>query len=434
MIPTVAIVGRPNTGKSTLFNRLIGRKSAITYDESGTTRDRVFGHATISGKPVILVDTGGLEVSSEDDMESDIRKQSLLAIEQADVVVFVVDMTEELTASDFGAAQVLRETDKPVILVASKCDSGKMTEKFYNIYELGFGDPVKLSAIHAMGIDELGSRLKKEMADLDLDFADSDKFEDRITLSFVGRPNAGKSSLVNSLLGKDQVIVSDKPGTTRDSVTLPFDYEDDGFVFIDTAGIRKSGKRRGEWLEKFTFMRSLQSIEMSDVVVLVLDAEAGLGKQDMRVSQFALEAKKGLIIVLNKADLVKPEEKNKLLSVMTRRMAYAHFAPVIFTSAKTGKNVLEILAQAKRIDAERKKMVKTRELNYFLERIVAKHPPPAGIKFKFIEQVGTEPPHFLMFANKPEKVHFSYKRYLDNEIRNEFGFGGTAMTLSFKHK
>jgi GTP-binding protein len=292
-----------------------------------------------------------------------------------------------------------------------------------------------VSAVHNLGIDVLRLTIEKKLKAMKFSkFKVKKNKSDRIEICFVGRPNVGKSSLVNAILGKEQVIVADIPGTTRDSVSLLFDYEDKGFVLTDTAGIRRSGKLRESKVEKYSVLRSLKSIQVSDVCVLVIDSVEKLAKQDMRVCEFILEAKKGLIIVLNKADLVKPEEKNRLLGLMHNRMPFAHFAPVIFTSALKGRNVLEVLLQAKNISEERKKQIKTKEINYFLERIVGSHPPKSGVKFKFVEQVDVNPPTFLFFVNTPEEVHFSYKRYLENSIREEFGFNGTCLDLKFKGK
>jgi GTP-binding protein len=440
MIPTIAIVGRPNTGKSTLFNRILGTKFSITFDESGTTRDRVFGRVNLNGYPMIVVDTGGLEFSSEQDsMEADIQKQSMVAIEEADVIMFVVNAAQELTATDYAAAKLLRESGKPVVLVASKCDNVSLEESAYNLYELGFDKPIKTSAIHNNGLIDVENALVKRVKKLG--FKVGDRYKDRdgvssdeIRLSFVGKPNVGKSSLVNRLLGKERVVVSDTPGTTRDSISLEFEYDEKEFLLVDTAGFKRSGKRRGDWLEKFTVLRSLQSIEQSDVAVLVIDSSQGLTKQDMRVSEFILEARKGLIVVMNKADLVKPEQKNRLLGLLQHKMAYMHFAPVIFTSALTGTNTLKVFDLAISIAEERKKRVKTRELNYFLERTIGKHPPKPGINIKFIEQVDVEPPTFIIFVNHPDKVHFSYRRYIENELRKEFGFSGTAIEIKWKKK
>lgn len=436
MYPTVALVGRPNTGKSTLFNRLVGKKASITYNQSGTTRDRIFKLVSFNDIPTLLVDTAGLDSEKhEDDLENNVQKQSEVAIEEADVILFVVDSTAELTQADFKVAEILRKSKKKVILVGSKSDDEVVDEYGSNLYVLGFDDPLRVSAVHNLGIDELLEVIGKSLKSLKFSkFKSKKPPENQINISFVGRPNVGKSSLVNAIFGKEQVIVSDVPGTTRDSVSLMFEFEDKNFLLTDTAGIRRSGKLRKEWLEKYSVLRSIKAIESSDVCVLVIDSFEKLSKQDMRVSEFILDAKKGLIIVLNKADLVKPEEKNYLLALLRNKMPYAHFAPVIFTSALKGRNVIEVLTQAVAIAEERKKQVKTKDINYFLERTVAEHPPKSGIKFKFVDQVDTRPPTFLFFVNKPDELHFSYKRYLENAIRQEYGFTGTALDLKFKGK
>ncbi len=436
MYPTVALVGRPNTGKSTLFNRIVGKKAAITFNESGTTRDRVFELIEFDEIPTLIVDTAGLDFGkARDEIEANVVKQTHIAVEDADIILFVIDATTELTAADFSAAKLLRQSKKTVILVASKADNPKIEDNVYNLYELGFGEPMKVSAVHNLGIDLLKLTIEKKLKALKFSkFKIKKTVSDRTEICFVGRPNVGKSSLVNSILGKEQVIVSDVPGTTRDSVSLIFDYEDTGFVLTDTAGIRRSGKLRESRVERYSVMRSLKAIQVSDICVLVIDSVEKLTKQDMRVCEFILDAKKGLIIVLNKADLVKPEEKNRLLGLLHHRMPFAHFAPVIFTSALKGRNVLEVLSQAKTISAERVKQVQTKEINYFLERTVGSHPPKSGIKFKFVEQVDVNPPTFLFFVNTPAELHFSYKRYLENAIREEFGFNGTCLDLKFKGK
>jgi GTP-binding protein len=435
MIPTIAVVGKPNTGKSTLFNRMLGHKSAITFDESGTTRDRVFGHMYLDEKPILLVDTGGLDLMQEsNELEVNIQKQTHLAIAEADLIIFLVDGTEELTVTDFNAAQFLRESHKPVILVASKCDNLKSDDFIFNLYELGFGDPIKLSSIHNIGLDELEDAILKSLKKQNITLDEKEVHSDLITLSFVGRPNVGKSSIVNSLLGKDQVIVTPIAGTTRDAISLHFDYNDQKFVFVDTAGIRRMGKLRGQWLDKFSFVRSLQSIEISDIAVLVIDAAEGVSKQDLRVSEYILEAHKGLIIVLNKCDLIDAEAKDRLIDDLKYKMDYVGFAPVVFVSALTGKNILEILNCSLLIAQERKKRIPDMQLNYLLEVLVGKHSPGAGILITYAEQVSIEPPTFVFTVNKPQSIHFSYKRYLENEIRKKFGFNGTAVRLIFKDR
>ena len=432
MLPSVAIIGKPNTGKSTLFNRIVGKNLSITFDRAGTTRDRVFELLELKRKQFLLVDTAGLDFSSSEDLETDIRKQSQIAINESDIIVFVIDLSVPLSADDFLAAKMLRQSNKPVIFVGSKND--RRNEEYYiNSFELGFGEPICLSAVQNRGINDLTNAISKQLTKFKAPKA-IDTFGRSNKICFLGRPNVGKSSLMNSLMGSDQVIVSDIPGTTRDSVSLPFSFKGTNFVLTDTAGLRKQGKLRYDRLEKFSVIRSLQALEYTDVGVLVIDGSQELAKQDLRVSEHILEAKKGLVIVINKADLIKPEQKNMWLRELQVRMPYAYYAPIIFTSALTGTNVTRVLDLAKDIVLERKKVLKTRDLNYFLERVVDKHPPKSGIKFNFIAQVDCEPPTFNVFLNKPKVLHFSYKRYIENEIRSEYGFEGTAMTMRFKPK
>jgi len=432
MLPSVAIVGKPNTGKSTLFNRLVGKKLAITFDLAGTTRDRVFELLELKRKQFLLVDTAGLDFASREDLETDIRKQTEIAIAESDMVLFVVDLSAPLSSDDFLAAKMLRQAGKPVVLVGTKNDR-KVEEYYYNIFELGFGEPICLSAVQNRGVNDLTNAISKFLTSFKAPKS-VETFGRANKICFLGRPNVGKSSLMNALFGNDKVIVSDIPGTTRDSVSLPFTYNNTNFVLTDTAGLRKQGKLRYDRLEKFSVIRSLQALEYTDVGVLVLDATEELAKQDLRVSEHILEAKKGLVIVVNKSDLVKPEEKNRWLRELQVRMPYAYYAPIIFTSALTGTNVSRILDLAIDIVTERRKVIKTRELNYFLERVIDNHPPKSGIKFNFIAQVDTQPPTFNIFLNKPKVLHFSYKRYIENAIREEYGFAGTAMTLRFKPK
>jgi GTPase len=432
MLASVAIIGKPNTGKSTLFNRIVGKKSAITFDKAGTTRDRVFELVSLKSRQFLLVDTAGLDFGSNEDLESDIRTQTEIAINESDLILFVIDLSRPVSSDDFLAAKILRQSGKPVLLVGSKSDR-KVDEYFYSCFELGFGEPLSLSAIQNRGVVELNQALNKQLNALKLPKS-TETFDRANSICFLGRPNVGKSSLMNSLMGSKKVIVSDIPGTTRDSVSLPFKYQETNFMLTDTAGIRKQGKLRFDRLEKFSVIRSLKALEYTDVGVLVIDVTQLLAKQDLRVSEYILEAKKGLVIVLNKADLIPPEKKNMWVKLLQSRMPYAYYAPVIFTSALTGTNVTKILDLAIDINKERRKMLPTRELNYFLERTIDKHPPKMGLRFSFIQQVDTCPPTFNIFVNKPKDLHFSYKRYIENAIRDEYGFEGTAMTLRFKSK
>lgn len=431
MLPVVAIVGKPNTGKSTLFNRLVGKKKSITFDEAGTTRDRVFEHMQLRGKNFLLVDTGGLDFSSsKDSIDFDIKRQSLVAIEEADAIVFVVDPTKPLSADDEEVANILRKSGKKIILVATKIDNTLSNEYLPELHSLGFGDFAKVSAIHKKGLDDLWFRLEELVDGFEVD--DDTEYEKSTKICFVGRPNVGKSSLMNKLFGEEKVLVSDMSGTTRDSVYIPFKYEDEDFVLIDTAGIRKRGKLRFSKLEKYSVIRSLQSLEDADVGVLTMDCSEPLKKQDLRVAQYILEAKKGLIIVLNKADLVKPEEKNMIMYKLQKKMPFAYFAPVIFTSAMSGKNTEKIFELASEINEERAKKVSTRELNYFLEGVFQDHYPGEGVRFKFADQVDINPPTFSIFVKGAEDLHFSYERYVENKIREKYGFDGTAIDVKFK--
>lgn len=431
MLPVVAIVGKPNTGKSTLFNRMIGKKKSITFDEAGTTRDRVFENMELSGKKFLLVDTGGLDFSSSaDSIDNDIKRQSLVAIEEADAIIFVIDSTRPLSADDEEVANILRKSGKKVMLVATKIDNTKSEEYLPSIYSLGFGDFARVSAIHKRGLDELWEHIGALVKGFEKNAHNN--FEGTTSICFVGRPNVGKSSLMNSLFGEDKVIVSDVSGTTRDSVYMPFEYDDKKFTLIDTAGIRKRGKLRFSRIEKYSVIRSLQALEEADVGVLTMDCSDPLAKQDLRVAQYILEAKKGLIIVLNKADLVKPEEKNQIMHNLQVKMPFAHFAPVVFTSALSGKNTKKIFELAAEIKKERSKKVNTRELNYFMETVFQDHYPGAGVRFKFAEQVDVNPPTFLLFAKGAEDMHFSYVRYIENKIREKFGFDGTALELKIR--
>lgn len=433
MLPVIAIVGKPNTGKSTLFNRLIGKKKSITFDEAGTTRDRVFEAITVNETRLLMVDTGGLDFSSaKDSIDYDIKRQSLVAIDDADAIMFVVDPTLPLSADDEEVARILRKSGKPILLVATKSDNNLSKENLPSLYELGLGDYVSVSAIHKRGMTEMWSALNSLVEKL----PEKDQIEedDRISISFMGRPNVGKSSLMNAMFEEEKVIVSDVSGTTRDSVELPFDYNDAEYKLIDTAGIPRRGKLRFSRLEKYSVLRSLQSLELADIAVLVMDATEPISRQDLRVSQYILEAKKGLIVVVNKSDLVTPEDKNRIMHYLHKKMQYAPFAPVVFTSAMTGTNVKKILDIAKNIYVERGKKVPTRELNYFMEKISQEHQAGFNVKFKFAEQVDVHPPTFLLFCNKPDEIHFSYRRYIENRIREEYGFEGTAIDIKIKGK
>jgi GTPase len=438
--PTIAIVGRPNVGKSTLFNRLVGKRQAVVANESGTTRDRISQTIMEDGYKIHLVDTGGLEHEKQENIEEDVQSQAQLAISDADLIYFIVDISNELTVNDFAAASILRKSEKPVILVANKSDSVELENNVYNFYELGFGDPVRVSAIHKIGIDELKSLTIKNIKKIGFKkFKAEKKKKYHAKICFLGKPNAGKSSLVNALLGSEQVIVSNIPGTTRDSTDTEVEYNDKRYNLIDTAGLKRPGRTK-VGVEKFSAMRSLSSTERSDVVVLLIDGEKGITAQDTHIAEHALEAQKGIIIAVNKLDLIEKDERKKdwIIRRLRKRFGFMPWAPVIFLSAKNKKNINKLFDLADDIMIEREKRISTAELNGFLQKITQKHLPASTKirkpKFMFGSQVDIAPPKFLLFFKNPKDLHFSYPRYLENEIRREYGFNGTCIFIKFKNK
>jgi GTP-binding protein len=441
MSAIVAIVGRPNVGKSTLFNRLVGRRMAIESDIPGTTRDRIYATTMLGEYEVMLVDTGGLEMETGDDIEENIQEQSHVAIDGADVIFFVVDVMNGLTSEDYHAADLLRKSKKPVILVANKCDNPELEDSRYNLFELGFGDPIPVTALHSSGFDELESRASKYLKKLEFETGAKPKTEDgRIKIAFLGRPNVGKSTMINGLFGKRMVVASETPGTTRDATEIPFDYKEHQFTLIDTAGVRRRGKVE-KGIEKYSVLRTMQAVNQADICVLLLDATEDIANQDCHVSAYALEDQKGLILAVNKIDEFKGEEREKAENLMIyrlrKKMAYVPWAPVVFTSGLKRKNLFNVLEIAASISKERRKRVDQDDLNVWLDMVLAKHPPKGQKgKRKFavraVEQLETMPPYFLFRCEWPDVRHFSYERYLENELRSQFGFGGTSLRLNFK--
>lgn len=440
----IAIVGRPNVGKSTLFNRFVGKRMAIESDVPGTTRDRLYHSTNLDGFDVLLVDTGGLEIGKEgNDLESSVQEQSQVAIEGADVIVFMVNVREELTSEDFHAVDILRRSKKPVILVANKCDNPSFEEQVFNFYELGFGEPIPCAASHSDGLDVLEGRIGDELKGLGFEKADKvakNNDDDRIRIAFLGRPNVGKSTMINGLFGKKAVVVSDVPGTTRDSTELDFEYKDDKFTLIDTAGLRRRGKI-DKGLEKYSVIRTMQSVDEADICVLMLDFAEGITSQDCHVSQYILEEKKGLVLVVNKVDLeegkVREDLENQFIRRLKNKMAYVPWAPVVFASALKRKNVFQVLELAKEAHVERRKQIPEKDLDVWLEMALAKHPPKgARGKRRFnvlkVDQIGIEPPTFVFYCEWPEYMHFSYARFLENELRSQFGFNGAAIKMIFR--
>ena len=439
MTPLIAIIGRPNVGKSTLFNRLIGKRLAVIATEAGTTRDRIYHNVSVGDYNVTLVDTGGLEYGKKESIEADIQSQAELAIHEADIIYFVLDASESITIDDYSAADILRKSKKSPILIANKCDNKEAEDRLTDIYKLGFGKPLEISAIHNSGIDELLEITKKSL--VDLGFKKEKKQEeksDEIKICFLGKPNVGKSSLVNALLGQNRVIVSDIPGTTRDATHTHITYDGSKFSLIDTAGLRKRGKIE-KGIEKFSSLRCFHALDQSDIALLVLDFGEKLSKQDMHIAEFILEAKKGVILVINKIDLAGDEsQRDKYISMIQRKFVFLPWAPLVVVSALKRKNIKKIFDLSKKIMEERNRRISTGRLNSFIKKITYKHAPSGTKRIKpkilYITQSGVNPPEFVLFVNDARAFHFSYRRYVENELRKEFGFDGTAVKIVYRNR
>ncbi|MEK7523569.1 MAG: ribosome biogenesis GTPase Der [Patescibacteria group bacterium] len=434
-LPIIAIVGRPNVGKSTFFNRLIGKRYAITSRVPGTTRDRIYHEADIGTYPVILVDTGGMEFEKKENIEADVQAQSKIAVEEADVIYFVIDGTEPFTSNDLDCAHFLRKSKKPIVLIAHKSDNKVVEEALGEVYELGLGAAIPVSSIHNFGIEEVEEATEKILKKMKWR-KDRPRQKDVTAIAIVGKPNVGKSSLVNALLGKQRVIVSDQPGTTIDATDTPIDREGHHFVLIDTAGLRRRGKVK-QGIEKYGVLRALQAISRSDVTCLVLDCSMSIANQDLHVSQYLLDAGKGLIIIANKSDLLEDPQRDqkKFIDFLQYRMSYAPWAPVLFTSALTKRNVFKLFELSHNIMLERRKKIPDDEFKMFTKTTTLGHPPTRSARKIIINkgvQTAIDPPTFTFFCSKPDLIHFSYKRFMENEIRRRFGFYGTGIVLEFR--
>ena len=429
---TVCLVGKPNVGKSSIFNRLIKENKSIIMDTPGVTRDRIYGKVEYNNKRFHLIDTGGISLG-DDDFQKDILAQATLAIDEADLVLFVVDGIEDIDASDRKVAEILHRTSKPVIVVVNKLDNDKRKDNLYNFYELGFSELIAVSASHNMGINELLNTITKDLPEEDIVDDNTIKF------SIIGRPNVGKSSLINAILNEDRAIVSDIAGTTRDAIDTKFKYNHEDITVIDTAGMRKKGKIY-ESVEKYSLIRSLKAIDRSDVCVLVIDASTGIIEHDKHIASYALDAGKGIVICVNKWDTInnpdsdirhwKEEIKNEFQFI-----PYAH---VVFLSAKTKKRVSTLMPEVINAYNNNRKEVKTSLLNNIIMEAVSLHEPPSykgkRLKIYFVSQTGNCPPKFTFSVNNKGLVHFSYERYLENQIRNNIDFDGTPIILQFKNK
>ena len=420
-LPAVAIVGRPNVGKSSLFNRMVAERIAIVADEPGTTRDRVTAYVTRDDRTLALIDTGGLILGEEQGMVGAIRDQVSVALSEADVLVFVVDVNAGLLPADEEVADLLRRVSKPIVLIANKADNMQRERLAAEFYELGMGDPIIVSAQHGRGMNELWDGIVAALPEPE---APPPIPQGAIPVAIVGRPNVGKSSLLNSILGQERAMVRDEPGTTRDAIDTLFEYENSKYLLIDTAGMRRRGHiERG--VERFSVARAMQAIERADVAVLVVDATEYLTAQDLHVAGFVQQAYKGLVLVINKWDLAEDDEidRAEVEQLIRRRLKFFPSMPIIFTSALRGRGVRAVLDAVARIQMERMTRVTTGQVNRALIDALADHPPPSSgrkrLQIYYATQAEVNPPTFVFFANEPSLVHFSYRRYLENVLRRK---------------
>ncbi|GAC1314700.1 MAG: ribosome biogenesis GTPase Der [Chloroflexota bacterium] len=434
-MPIVALVGRPNVGKSTLFNRLIGERRAVVHDQPGTTRDRLYGTAEWRDREFTVIDTGGIGLDTgEGDLVADVRLQADEAMRQADLIVWVVDAATGLTAADEEVANTLRPSKKPIILTANKAENQRrQLDAMAEFSSLGFGDePVLISALHGEGTGDLLDAIVEWFPRT----PETDATPPAVSIAIVGRPNVGKSSLVNTLVGARRTIVRDEAGTTRDAIDTPLTRDGQQVLLIDTAGIRRRGRIQ-PGVEKFSVMRAVRAIERADVAVLLIDATEGVLAQDAHVAGYVEEAAKGLLIAVNKWDLVEKEPKTQqeYTAVLRNDLKFASWAPVVYISAMTGQRAERIISEALSIQAERTKRVPTPVLNDVMRRAVELHPLTErgrALKIYYSAQTGTAPPRFTLFTNDPRLVHFSYVRYLENTLRTQFGFDGTPIRIEFR--
>lgn len=425
----VAIVGRPNVGKSTIFNRLVGERISIVEDTPGVTRDRIYAEAEWLSTKFNVIDTGGIEVSDEPLLKK-VKHQAEIAIEEADVIVFVVNGVDGITAADEEVAKILYKSKKPVVLAVNKIDHPERQELVYEFYALGFGTPYPISGTHGIGIGDLLDEVVKHFPDTE----EEEKDDETIYFSVIGRPNVGKSSLVNAILNEDRVIVSDMEGTTRDAIDTYIRKDDQDYVIIDTAGIRKKG-RVYEATEKYSVLRALRAIERSDVVLLVLDAETGIREQDKTIAGYAHDAGRGIVIVVNKWDTVDSEQMSmqEFENDIRDQFQFISYAPIVFLSAKTKKRLQRLMPVIKLVSENHSKRIATNVLNDVIMDALATHPAPTvkgkKLKLYYMTQVSVQPPTFIVFVNDPELMHFTFKRFLENRIRETFGFTGTPIKI-----
>ncbi|MBQ6895892.1 MAG: ribosome biogenesis GTPase Der [Oscillospiraceae bacterium] len=435
--PIIAIVGRPNVGKSTLFNKIIGQRISIVEDTPGVTRDRIYAEGTWLDKEFLLVDTGGIEPRDNESVFKHIRQQAQIAIDTAQVILFVTDIRTGVTANDYEVATMLMKSGKPVVLVVNKCDNiGKVSDDIYEFYSLGLGEPFPVSSVHGHGtgdiLDECFKYIKYEETE-------EDEEDDRIKVAVIGRPNVGKSSLVNHIIGEERMIVRNESGTTRDAVDSYVENKYGKFIFTDTAGMRKRGNVE-DGVERFSVVRALAAVERSNVCVIMIDGTVGFTEQDSKVAGFAHEQGKACIIAVNKWDAV--EKDDKTMDIMRKKLmedfSFMSYAPIIFISAKTGQRIDKLFELIKFVDNQNSFRTTTGVLNDILARATQRVQPPSDkgkrLKIYYMTQISTRPPTFVAFCNKRELFHFSYQRYLENQIREVFGLEGTPIKFIIRER
>ena len=436
MKPLVAIVGRPNVGKSTLFNKITGQRISIVEDTPGVTRDRIYADASWLDKHFTIVDTGGIEPLSKDKILQQMRRQAQLAIEMADVVILMTNVRDGVTANDTDVAAMLLKAQKKIVLAVNKVDNiGDPPFEFYEFYNLGLGDPIAISSTHGLGVGDLLDEVTHKFPE----DADTAEDNDEIKVAVIGKPNAGKSSLVNKILGEERVIVSNVAGTTRDAIDSHYEKDGDKFLFIDTAGMRKRGKI-DENVERYSVVRSLAAVDRSDVCVIMIDAEEGVTEQDTKVAGYAHEQGKACIFAVNKWDIV--DKDNKTVKQFTDRIretfAFMSYAKIVFISAKTGQRINKLLEEIKLVNEQHKRRITTGMLNDVINEATHKQQPPSDkgrrLKIYYGTQVSTAPPTFVIFANSKDLFHYSYLRFMENQIRENFGFEGTPINLIVREK
>jgi len=432
--PIVAVVGRPNVGKSTFFNKIVGRRVSIVEDTPGVTRDRIYAEAEWRGIQFALIDTGGIDTNTKDVILSQMREQAEIAMEMADVILFIVDGKDGLTASDREVANMLMRTGKKVILLVNKIDNPGLPEDFYDFYELGLGEPIPVSAVNMLNLGDVLDMIVDNFPELPVEEED-----ESVKIAVVGKPNVGKSSLINALLGENRVIVSEIAGTTRDSIDTPFVKGDDKYVLIDTAGIRRKSKV-SEHIERYSVIRAIAAIERCDVCLLMIDATEGVTEQDKKIAGIAHEAGKGMIVVVNKWDLVEKETNTmkEFQKDMANELQFMSYAPSVFISAVTKQRLTNVIDMAKVVAEKRAMRIPTGQLNSLIIDAVMMNPTPSDkgkhLKIYYATQVGVKPPLFSFQVNKRDLMHFSYARYLENKIRAAFGFEGTSIKFVFREK